>query len=266
MSKNIEKKEMRTLIKINKDIHSEMMIEKIEWLTKKSEQKKYVSLMIHIVSAEMINKLINERICHEINIKITQFYDLSCKVHQCLKCQEYDHKTYKCKNKQRCIYCMLNHCLKHCSYKQTWDMWKCEACRDIHKVFDSQCHKQQAEKERIKRVTKHRFLYHVVWEQKKLKTATLKTFIETFISLKSLMNNNLKRKQKHSMNESHLLSAIITSENTILNHLIKKSRSNESKSTSVTLLSISSSVENLTSEASASQTLKRILNSLKCEL
>jgi len=30
MFKNIEKKEMRMLIKINKDIHSEMMIKKIE--------------------------------------------------------------------------------------------------------------------------------------------------------------------------------------------------------------------------------------------
>jgi len=30
MSKNIEKKETRTLIKINKNIHSEMIIEKIE--------------------------------------------------------------------------------------------------------------------------------------------------------------------------------------------------------------------------------------------
>jgi len=30
MSKNIEKKEMKTLIKINKDIHSKMMIKKIE--------------------------------------------------------------------------------------------------------------------------------------------------------------------------------------------------------------------------------------------
>ncbi len=221
MSKNIEKKEVRMLIKINKDIHSEMMIKKIEWLTKKSEQKKYVSLMIHIVSAEMMNKLINEKVCHEIDIKITQFYDLSCRVHQCLKCQEYDHKMYKCKNKQRCIYCMLNHRLKHCFYKQTQNMWKCEACQDIHRIFDSQCHKQQAEKERIKRITKHRSLYHVVQRQKELKTATSKTFTETSISLKSLMNNNLKRKQRHSMNESHLLSAVITSENTILNHLIK---------------------------------------------
>ncbi len=118
MSKNIKKKEMKMLIKINKDIHSKMMIKKIEWLIKKSEQKKYVSLMICIVSAEMMNKLIDERICHKINIKITQFYDLSCRVHQCLKYQEYNHKMYECKNKQKCIYCMLNHCLKHCSYKQ----------------------------------------------------------------------------------------------------------------------------------------------------
>jgi len=68
------------------------------------------------------------------------------------------------------------------------------------------------------------------------------------------------------MNESHLLSVIITSENTILNHLIKKSRSNELKLTSITSLLMSFSVENLTSEASALQTLKRTLNSLKCEL
>ncbi len=161
---------------------------------------------------------------------------------------------------------MLNHRSKHCSYKQTQDIWKCEACRDTHRIFDSQCHKRQAEKERIKRVTKHKSLYHVVQEQKELKTATSKTFTETFISLKVLMNNDLKKKQRCSTNESCLLSAVVTSENTILNHLIKKSRSNELKSTLITSLSMSSSVENLTSEANALQTLKRTLNSLKCEL
>ncbi len=173
---------------------------------------------------------------------------------------------YECKNKQRCIYCMLNHRLKHCFYKQTWNMWKCKACQSIHRVFNSQCHKWQAEKERIKRVTKHRSLHHVIWEQKKLKTAMLKTFTETFISLKSLMNNDLKRKQRHSINESCLLNAIITSENTTLNHLIKKLRSNESKSISITLLLMLSSIENLTDEANALQTLKKTLKSLKCEL
>ena len=85
MSKNIKKKEMKTLIKINKNIHSKMMIEKIKWFTKKNEQKKYILLMICIVNAEMMNKLIDEKVYHEINIKITQFYDSSCRMHQCLK-------------------------------------------------------------------------------------------------------------------------------------------------------------------------------------
>ncbi len=71
MFKNIKKKEVRILIKINKDIHSEMMIKKIEWLTKENKQKRYISLMICIVSAEMMNKLIDKKVYHEINIKIT---------------------------------------------------------------------------------------------------------------------------------------------------------------------------------------------------
>ena len=123
-------------------------------------------------------------------------------------------------------------------------------CQDIHRIFDFQCHKRQIEKERIKRVMKHRSLYHVVQEQKELKAMTLKIFIKTFINLKSLINNDLKRKQKHSTNESHLLNVIITFENTILNHLVKKSKTNESKLTSITTISVSSSFEDLTRKVS----------------
>ncbi len=46
MSKNIKKKEAKMLIKINKNIHLEIMIKKIKWLTKESEQKKYILLII----------------------------------------------------------------------------------------------------------------------------------------------------------------------------------------------------------------------------
>ncbi len=145
-------------------------------------------------------------------------------------------------------------------------MWKCEACQDIYRIFNFQCYKRQAEKERIKRVTKHRSLYHVIWKQKELKIVISKTFIKTLFNLKLLMNNDLKRKQRCLMNESHLFSAVIILENTILNYLIKKSRSNESKSTSIILLSMSSFVENFTDEANALQTFKRTLNSLKCKL
>jgi len=92
---------------------------------------------------------------------------------------------------------------------------------------------------------------------------TLKTFTETFISLRSLIDNDLKRKQKCSTNESHLLSVIITFENIILNHLIKKSKTNELKSTSITSISVSSSFEDLTRKASTLQMLKRTSNSFE---
>ena len=267
MSKDIKKKKRaKVLIKINKDIHLKMMIEKVKWLTKNNEQKRYILLMICIVSVEMMNKLIDEKICYKINIKIMQFYDSNYKIHQCLKYQDYDHKTYKCRNKQRCVYCMLDHCLKYCFQKQTWNMWKCETCQDTYRIFDSQCHKQQIEKERIKRVMKHRSLYHVIQKQKKLKAMMLKTITETFISLRSLINNDLKRKQKCSTNESHLLSMIITFENIILNHLVKKSKTNELKSTLIISISISSSFEDFTREVSTLQTLKKTSNSFKCKL
>jgi len=94
----------------------------------------------------------------------------------------------------------------------------------------------------------------------------LKTFTTTFINLKSLINNDLKRKQRCSTNESHLLSMIITFKNTILNHLVKKSKTNELKSTSITLISISSFFENLTSEVSTLQMLKKTSNNFECEL
>jgi len=93
-----------------------------------------------------------------------------------------------------------------------------------------------------------------------------KTFTTTFINLKSLINNDLKRKQRCSTNESHLLSIIITFKNTILNHLVKKSKTNELKSTSITLISISSFFENLTSEVSTLQMLKKTSNNFECEL
>ncbi len=67
------------------------------------------------------------------------------------------------------------------------------------------------------------------------------------------------------MNESHLLSTIIISENIIMNYLIKKLKSNELKLMLITSLLMSSFVENFTSEVNVLQTFKRIQNSLKCK-
>ena len=86
------------------------------------------------------------------------------------------------------------------------------------------------------------------------------------LTLRLLIDNDLKRKQKRSTNESHLLSIIITFKNTILNHLIKKSKTNELKSISITSISVSFSFKNLTREINILQMLKKTSNSLKCKL
>ena len=112
---------------------------------------------------------------------------------------------------------------------------------------------------------KHRSLYHVVQKQRKLKAMMLKIFTKTFINLRLLINNDLKRKQRHLTNESHLFSMIIIFENTILNHLVKKSKINKSKSTLITSISVSFSFEDFTREASTLQMLKKTSNSFKCK-
>jgi hypothetical protein len=266
MPKDIEKEGAKTLTKFNKGIHPEVTIEKVEWLTKDSEQKRYASLVVRVASAEVANKLIDEGVCHEADIKTTQFYDPGCRVHQCLKCQGYGHKTYGCKNKQRCAYCALDHRSEHCSHKQARDMWKCGACRGTHRAFDPQCHKRQAEKERMKRATKQRPLYHAVRGQRGLGTVAPMTFTRTSTSLGSLVDNSLKRKQGRPTNGSRLLSAAATPGNTILDRLSKKPRSNGPESTPATSTSVSSSPEDLSNEASASQALKRTLNIYEYEL
>jgi len=117
-----------------------------------------------------------------------------------------------------------------------------------------------------KKVMKYRSLYHVVQKQRKLKAMTLKMFTATFISLKSLIDYDLKRKQRCSTNKSCLFSIIITFKNTILNHLVKKSKTNELKSTLITSISVLSSFEDFTSEASILQMLKKTSNNFECKL
>ncbi len=112
---------------------------------------------------------------------------------------------------------------------------------------------------------KHRFLYHIIQKQKELKVMISKTFTETFINLKSLINNDLKRKQKCSINESHLFNMIIIFKNTILNHLVKKSKTNKLKSILITSILVSFSFEDFIRKVSTLQTFKRTLNSFKCK-
>lgn len=81
--------------------------------------------------------------------------------------------------------------------------------------------------------------------------------------MKSLINNNLKRKLKRSTNENRMLNIIVIFENIVLNHLIKELKLNELNLSLVT--SMLSSLKDLTNEISVLQTLQRIQKHYKKE-
>jgi len=87
------------------------------------------------------------------------------------------------------------------------------------------------------------------------------TQTKIFTNLKSLIKNNLKRKQKRLTNESRLLNIVVTLKNTIINYLIKKL-----KLDLILTILILSSFENLTNEANISQASQRIQKDFKDKL
>jgi len=93
-------------------------------------------------------------------------------------------------------------------------------------------------------------MYYVVCEQKIIRTTILITQTRISISLRFLINNSLKRKQKYLTNKSCLFSIVVILENTILNYLFKRLKLNL-----ISTISILSFLENLTNETNVSQTL-----------
>ena len=142
ISKNMRKNTIKVFTKINVNSYLNVCIDNAKWLTKK-QWEKYASLIVRIVDEKLTNKLISEKVCCETNIIITEFYDQTCKMFQCLKCQKYDHKIYTCKNRQRCVHCAQKHRSKQCFHKNDKSKWKCEVCENSHKTFDLSCNKRR---------------------------------------------------------------------------------------------------------------------------
>lgn len=251
MPKDMEKDGAKALTKANNCIHPGVTIDTVEWLTKDSQTKRYASLVARVASAEMTNRLIDEGVCHESDIKTMQFYDTGCRIQQCLKCQAYGHKTYGCKSIQKCVYCAQNHRSEHCPHKQARDMWKCGACKDTHRAFDPQCKKRQTEKKRTKRARGSRPIYHAVRSDKTSRATASTTQTGTSASLESLIGSSLKRKVGRPTNASRSLSAAAAQGNTIIDHLAKRPRPSESAA--LPHVSTSTSMESSMDDAGASQ-------------
>ena len=113
-----EKKTIKTLKRMNVIFHSNLKIERLRWISKERHKKNFSSMMLKLTNVDMTNKLIHHDILHEYTSKVVKYYESMSRIHQCFKCQKYDHRTYECKNKQICEYCAKKHRTEHCDVKK----------------------------------------------------------------------------------------------------------------------------------------------------
>ncbi len=162
MPKDMKKEGAKAMEKSCRATHQGIKVEEVAWLTRESEKKEHASIVMWVDSAEAANTLVQLGVAHESDIKIVEYYDMGCRMKQCMKCQEYGHITYGCMNQQRCAYCARDHRSEHCPHPASATQWKCGACKEAHKAFDSKCPRRQKEKLRIKEATKTKPPYHAV--------------------------------------------------------------------------------------------------------
>ena len=114
----------------------------MKWFVKDHKKKKYVLMMMWMRNAKIANKLIQLKIIIKSNIKTIKYYEKDYKIKQCTKCQNYDHWTYFCKNKQCCAHYIQKYRFTKCFHQKNALKWKCDFCKKFHKAFDHQYFKK----------------------------------------------------------------------------------------------------------------------------
>ena len=92
-SERWKKKSIKTLKRMNATFHSSLKIRKIRWISKKNHKKNFSSMILKLTNVDITNKLIYHNILHEYTSKVMKYYESISRIHQCFKCQKYDHKT-----------------------------------------------------------------------------------------------------------------------------------------------------------------------------
>ena len=139
MSQNIKNENAKIIEKIDEIMHSKLQIKSVKWLIKDYKKKKYVLMMMWMRGAEIANKLIQLKIIMKSDIKTVKYYKKNCKIKQCIKCQNYNHWIYFCKNKQCCAhYAQKHHFIKYFHQKNA-SKWRCDFYKEFYKTFNHQC-------------------------------------------------------------------------------------------------------------------------------
>jgi len=154
--RSLGEKPARDLEKQNARLHPSMKVLHTSWITKKSEEKAFSSLIVEVDCATAANRMIIEGVIHGRELKITELYDRSYRITQCFNCYKYKgHHSKHCKEATVCGWCSGGHPTGTCPSKGDPEKKKCAACNGgRHEAWSRDCPVRRSERE--KKLTAYR--------------------------------------------------------------------------------------------------------------
>jgi hypothetical protein len=124
------------------------------WLKRSLGEKRASTMVVEFEREEDADHAILNGIVFGAQIYACEYYDRTCKVKQCFKCQKYGHIGTHCKAQENCGYCAEPHSTKGCPERdRPGSEPKCPNCFNNHPSWSIQC---QYRKEEFARVEERR--------------------------------------------------------------------------------------------------------------
>ena len=119
----------------NAVLHESLKIKKISWSYKIiKENKSFSSLRMKIETIEMTNRLINEDMLVDYELRYCERQTRDSCMTQCFNCQKYDHISKFCKQSTKCDRCVESHITQKCQNADVNELIKCATCEKKHIV------------------------------------------------------------------------------------------------------------------------------------
>jgi hypothetical protein len=118
---------------------NETTVAKIAWLSKKDVPKAYGSMVVYLTKGTDARRLLGEGFFHAGGESgTTSVFERRPRPEQCYNCQEIGHKSFQCKNAQKCARCATEgHHHGSCNEM----ILRCVPCGGPHESFSKNCRK-----------------------------------------------------------------------------------------------------------------------------
>jgi hypothetical protein len=111
----------------------------MRWL-RRTNKGDFALLIIEVNSVEQANRLINEGVVIEYDLKSVKRYNASCRITQCFKCQKYGHISTICSNTEKCGHYGSDHIIKKYVNVSLATRKRCAACQgEKHISWSAEC-------------------------------------------------------------------------------------------------------------------------------